>query len=468
MGKSTKHFTAIMILIVMIFFHHLHVKMLYAYPPGWSDDILLTPEDSVHRIIPDIDVDIYNNVWVAWDSAMWVNGTGEILYSKRDSLGNALISETSVSNNASYSIIPHIVTDVSNSVHFVWRDESPQGFGIWYAKLANDGSTIVSSQLAVSGAGGLGMDLGIVLNKYQEISAVWTENASGYNQANYTKLDNMGNAIIAKIQVSPVGLNTYWEGIGVDSFANNHIAYRTDTSGMDNRLTYTKLDKDGNVLIPNKILDRGAQPSIISDRSQNIHIVYTDPTGPGNRIEYLKLDQNGDILVSPRTISSPTIGNNTNCHMVLDSLQYLHVVWQGDSVGIVSHVMYCKLDTLGNYVIPPMAIVHEPYVQYALEPRIAVDYSNRLHVVWDDTRLGGEDIYYKRGENEQGIYRQCSQAVNSKYLTTTLARAINFPKNMECKIFDITGREVKPHLLAPGIYFIEVDGKISQKVVIVR
>ena len=42
------------------------------------------------------------------------------------------------------------------------------------------------------------------------------------------------------------------------------------------------------------------------------------------------------------------------------------------------------------------------------------------------------------------------------------------PTDKSCKVFDITGRVVAPDKMRPGIYFIEVDGQIAQKVVKVR
>jgi hypothetical protein len=41
-------------------------------------------------------------------------------------------------------------------------------------------------------------------------------------------------------------------------------------------------------------------------------------------------------------------------------------------------------------------------------------------------------------------------------------------KGKKCKVFDITGCEVKPHLLKPGVYFIEIDEQIIQKVIKTR
>jgi hypothetical protein len=42
------------------------------------------------------------------------------------------------------------------------------------------------------------------------------------------------------------------------------------------------------------------------------------------------------------------------------------------------------------------------------------------------------------------------------------------PTGEDCKIFDIMGRRVEPDKVKPGIYFIEIDGQITQKVIKVR
>jgi hypothetical protein len=490
---------------------NLQSTMLYAYPPGWSDDILLTPEDDMQRSNPDLDVDTYNNVWAVWDSGSWVNNTAEILYSKRDSLGDSLIPETNISSDVPYSHLPRMAVDASNNIQFIWREASPQGLGIGHTKLANDGTVIVSSHLAVAGAGGGGSNRPeMVLNKYNEINIIWDEAPSGYHQMNYTKLDTLGNPVIAKIRVSPENISTFWSGIGIDSFTNNHMAYRCD-SGTPDRLAYTKLDKNGNVLIDNKFFGFGYLPTMIADRSQNIHMVYGDPTGPGNSVKYLKLDQDANILVGPITLS---IHENNSCpHMAMDSLQYLHVVWHLENP---QGIMYTKLDTLGDFVISPIMVVYPPDAVWPAHPRIAVDYSNRLHLVWKDQRLGSEDIFYKRGENENMVEE------TARLKTANLPSISVFPnpfsklikisfgkehpdrithssygtgnaKSIGLKIYDATGRLVKQwnystirqsdqvtwdgrddkgDILETGVYFVLLtyDGlePIRQKVVLLK
>jgi hypothetical protein len=434
---------------------------------------------------PDIDVDSQNNVWISWDVASLFEG--EIYYTKRDSMGSCIIAETNVSNNASKSFYAQIAVDRSDNVHFIWRDETPLGYGIWHAKLSNDGSTIVASHLAVSGAGGITSSLRseMVLDKYQNVNVVWDERLLlSYNQVNYTKLDSLGDTIIAKIRVSPEGLESFWPGIGVDSFANNHIGYRTDTTGSTHRLTYSKIDVNGNILVSNKILGgMGAVPVIIADQSQNIHMVYTDPSGPGMSIKYIKLDQDGNVLIPSKILS--IYESNHYPHMAMDSLQFLHVVWDSESLDVYP-IMYAKIDTLGEFVIPPMQIVYPPYsVRGGGAARIAVDYNNHLHVLWVDDRLNpGEttDVFYKRGENIVGkteddekdhitksfhvFPNPFHRAVNVNLpafeegrldifdVTGRLVKTIKINKNM--KIVTWTGNDDRGNQLSSGVYFLHL------------
>ena len=51
---------------------------------------------------------------------------------------------------------------------------------------------------------------------------------------------------------------------------------------------------------------------------------------------------------------------------------------------------------------------------------------------------------------------------------TVFAGPLQIPQGVRCKIFDITGQVVPPQNIKPGIYFVEIDGKVMQKVVKVR
>ncbi len=55
-----------------------------------------------------------------------------------------------------------------------------------------------------------------------------------------------------------------------------------------------------------------------------------------------------------------------------------------------------------------------------------------------------------------------------KSSATIFCGPLRLPADKNCRVFDITGRVVAPDKLRPGIYFLEVEGKITRKVVKVR
>jgi len=70
---------------------------------------------------------------------------------------------------------------------------------------------------------------------------------------------------------------------------------------------------------------------------------------------------------------------------------------------------------------------------------------------------------------QYGVAEEKSTLIVGQNLTATIFRGpLQLPEGKKCKVFDITGRVVAPDKIQPGIYFIEIDGVVTQKVVKVR
>ena len=61
-----------------------------------------------------------------------------------------------------------------------------------------------------------------------------------------------------------------------------------------------------------------------------------------------------------------------------------------------------------------------------------------------------------------------SNNISNSVWPTILNGPLLLPEDVNCRIFDITGRTVVPEEMKPGVYFVEVDGVITQKVVKIR
>jgi hypothetical protein len=82
---------------------------------------------------------------------------------------------------------------------------------------------------------------------------------------------------------------------------------------------------------------------------------------------------------------------------------------------------------------------------------------------------GNADVWIVKLGPDVGVAENKNIIFDNESLTATIFRGpLQLPKNEECKVYDITGRVVEPSKIQPGIYFIEVDGVVTQKVVKVR
>jgi hypothetical protein len=80
----------------------------------------------------------------------------------------------------------------------------------------------------------------------------------------------------------------------------------------------------------------------------------------------------------------------------------------------------------------------------------------------------GYDVYLIKTEPEVGISENEIMVGNYEARASFLRGPLRLPEGKRCRVFDITGRVVEPDRIQPGIYFLEIDDKIVQKVVKIR
>ncbi len=69
---------------------------------------------------------------------------------------------------------------------------------------------------------------------------------------------------------------------------------------------------------------------------------------------------------------------------------------------------------------------------------------------------------------ETRIEEESITVTKINYGVTIISGHLHLPEGKKCKVFDVTGRVVESSKIQPGIYFIEIDGVVTQKVVKVR
>ena len=126
-----------------------------------------------------------------------------------------------------------------------------------------------------------------------------------------------------------------------------------------------------------------------------------------------------------------------------------------------------RYDTAG--VEEWVASYNGPGNDYDWANAIAIDEEGNVYVTGPSKGLGTGFDYATVKYLPTGVEENKLTVKKGNALFTTIFRGpLQLPEGKKCKVFDITGRVVAPEKIQPGIYFIEVDGMVTQKVVKIR
>lgn len=82
---------------------------------------------------------------------------------------------------------------------------------------------------------------------------------------------------------------------------------------------------------------------------------------------------------------------------------------------------------------------------------------------------GANDLYLIKTEPDVGVEENNTIDIRENgFSTTIISGQLTLPNHEQCKIYDISGRIVNHTHLTPGIYFIETNGQLAQKIIKVR
>jgi len=137
-------------------------------------------------------------------------------------------------------------------------------------------------------------------------------------------------------------------------------------------------------------------PSIAIDNNGNVHMVWYDYRGGDQEIYYKKLDNNGNIIVDDTRLTNYS-GPSLNPSIAIDNDNNVHVVWLDYRDGGRRGIYYTKLNNDGNIIVNDIRLTAHPSMSY--DPSIAIDSHNNIHIIWSEYEDGDVEIYYEKLDN---------------------------------------------------------------------
>lgn len=180
-----------------------------------------------------------------------------------------------------------------------------------------------------------------------------------------------------------------------------HMVYQHG-SGDASEIYWRKVDASGATLRGPTRLTNAAGfsevPSIASDGTGNMHVVWTDTrTGTHRQVWYMKIDGEGRKLVADKQVTF-VVGGDINWpqwpNLTRATDGTLHVVFEDKRDPTNLEVYWKRLDANGTQLVNDVRVTSSPGSSGL--PTVAVGPDGVGHVTWFDSRSGTPEIYYRR------------------------------------------------------------------------
>jgi hypothetical protein len=467
-------------------------------PPGWTNDTLISQNDYAESIYPDIEVDSDNNIHVVWkDNGSATNG---IYYRMYD--GNNWSSIIDLSDPGINSNSPTIAVDSENNVHIVflrWSGVPYAHYNISYVRY-DDSTGMWSPESVITTDDSLGLSTRpkVVTDSNLNVYVVWLDERDTPLTIWYKMHDGTGwgpDTPVTDPTASPNGF------FGVTVAPNDYLHvcwqdYRSGTAEIYHKYYNGTSWSAEDTVTTNGFLS--VYPRMAPDSANNIHLIY----GGNTQLHYLMWDFQtqtwggtysfSNAFASPNSDIAVDLATGDIHLSFLDYLGYSVVFYKhyDAALGTWESNQQLTFTTDGSY-----------------NPQIALDQNNNAYVTWYDYRCGtGQEEVYVKWQVSTGIQERPDQrhktsdmrlitSPNPFSLSTTITiDGISEHQNIresELQIYDISGRKVREIsllpfsfllgakatwdgrddegiMIAPGIYFLKLNGTPVGKLIKIK
>jgi hypothetical protein len=295
------------------------------------------------------------------------------------------------SENAAIAVVS------SNNVHFVWEDYTSGNSEIYYKRSTNGGADW-SGTTRLTWNPGYSASPEICVDSSDRVHVVWFDSTPGYDEILYRRSTDAGMTWekIKRLTWSANGSRD--PAIAVDSSDTIHLVWRINVPG-NTEINYKRSTDGGVTWIGAKRLTwnlgYSGDPTIALNLGNTIHVVWDDDT-PGNTEIYYRRSTNGGGAWGSVKRLTWNSGSSQRPKITVDSSDKVHVVWYDDTPG--ENEIYLKRSTNGGGAWASVKRLTWNSGN-SLHPKICVDSSDRAHVVWYDYTPGNAEVFFKRSTN---------------------------------------------------------------------
>jgi hypothetical protein len=370
---------------------------------------------------------------------------------------------------------PSVAFDGTNYL-VVWYDDRSGSSDITGARVSQTGTVLDTAGIAISMAANNQSSPSVAFDGTNYL-VVWHDTRSGGYIDIYGARVNPAGTVLDPAGIA-ISTATYWQSFPSVTFdgTNYFVVWQDRRSYTYCDIYGARVNPAGTVLDPAGIAISTATfdqfyPSVAFDGT-NYLVVWFDTRSAITRDIYgARVNPAGTVLDPAGIALSTTANNLASPSVAFDGTNYL-VVWE-EPRSSTSIDIYGARVSLAGTVIDQFAVSTQLGDQFS--PALAHGSGDQLLITYSGyiDYINGHPAYTMRIWGKfypfVGIEEEEAKSVSRPYLSSTIFSGhLKLPEGKKCRVFDITGRIVILEKMRPGIYFIEIDGEITSKVVKVR
>jgi hypothetical protein len=344
--------------------------------------------------VPQIAVDSIPIIHLVWPD--YTPGNPEIFYRRSKDKGSTWTTKQRLTWTSEGALYAVITADSSGPIYMVWGS-APSDNSDLYFKTSTDAGGTWSSGQRFTWTSGYSYAPAIAVDSPDGLQVVWQDDTPGNSEIYTKKTSDAGATWSTNQRLTWNSGDSRLPDIAVDSLGHIHVVWYDDTPGNDE--IYYKRSTDGGATWStsrNLSLAVGAcrEPAVAIDPSGDIHLVWHSVT-PGDWEIYYKRSTDGGATWSANQRITWSPGHSYAPSISSDTSGNLHIVWYDDKPGNYEVYYITSMDGGETWSASQRLCWTSGRSEY---PIIAADASGNLHVFWDDDTPGNYEIYYKKNE----------------------------------------------------------------------
>jgi hypothetical protein len=338
-------------------------------------------------------IDSSDAIHIVWSEV--TPGNTEIHYRKSADGGITWGSVKRLTWTSGASWSPDVAIDSEDAIHLVWYDNTPGDWAVYYKK-SEDGGTTWTSARRITWTSGASSYPAIGVDSSDAVHVVWRDDSTGVSEVYYKKSADGGATWSEARRLSWTSGESRAPATAIGPDGAVHVVWRDDTPG--NAEVYYKSSSDGGTTWnASKRLTWNSGESFTSavgvDLAGVIHVVWFDDTS-GNYEVYFKTSPDGGTNWSANKRITWTSDGSYDPALATDSENEVHFVWNDYTPG--NHEVYYGRTGYGGLALGPAErLTWNSGGSWS--PKVAIDSSDVIHVVWYDYTPGNAEIYYRKG-----------------------------------------------------------------------